>query len=192
MYLCPAILRSSLIMESLEQFSIPLKSLNNEIYQFDYQVDRTFFSEFQDSPIKNGKFDVALVFDKRPDMIVMDFDFKGTMQTECDRCLEGINLPVEGVQQILVKYAEEKNDEDEVVYITTEDTSFNIAKYIFECICLAIHLIKVYDCEEDENRACNDEMLSFLDNSATTEEEEGDKDDDNGSVWDALKDFGSN
>ncbi len=180
-------------MESLEQFSIPLKSLNNDVHQFDYQIDKDFFKEFQDSPIHNGNFDVSLAFDKRPDMIVMDFDFKGTMQTECDRCLEGINLPIIGTQQILVKYAAEKNDEAEIVYITTEDTTFNIAKYIFECICLAIPLVKVYDCEEDENRACNDEMLAYLNkNSAIDEEEKEDKNDDSGSVWDALKNFGNN
>ena len=172
-------------MDTLNQFTIPLEGLKDGMHQFDFQIDTEFFKHFEQSPIEDGNFDLKLYFDKRPDMLVFTFDLKGSFSTNCDRCLEAINLPIQNDQQLIVKYADEAGEDADVVYITKGTQELNVAKYAYEFICLAIPMTKVYNCEEEENPPCNQEILDQLYNVDEVEEEEESKT----SVWDALKDF---
>ena len=171
-------------METLNQFTIPLEGLKDGMHQFDFQIDRGFFNHFEQSPIQEGNFDLKLFFDKRPDLLVLTFDFKGSFSTNCDRCLEAIELPMKNSEQLLVKYAEAPSEEADVVYIERGTQQLNVAKYAYEFICLSIPMIKVYDCEEDENPPCNQAILDQLYNEEEVEEEET-----KNPVWDALKDL---
>jgi len=173
-------------MNGLANFSIPIKGLKEGLHQFDFQIDNDFFNHFEESPIKEGTFSVKLYFDKRADMIVLNFDIDGTFKTACDRCLEQINLPIKNNEQLLVKYAEESKEEAEVIYITRDLAELNLAKYVYEYICLSMPIIKVYDCEEDENAVCNEEMLKYLDVQEVETKEEKDS---SNSIWDELKNF---
>ena len=170
-------------METLNQFTIPLEGLKDGMHQFDFQIDKEFFKHFEQSPIQEGNFDLKLFFDKRPDLLVFTFDFKGSFSTNCDRCLEDIDLPMKNSQQLIVKYAETPSEEAEVVYIERGTQQLNVAKYAYEFICLSIPMIKVYDCEADENPPCNQTILDQLYKEEVEEEETKNP------VWDALKDL---
>ena len=167
-------------MDALKQFSIPIKGLKNGIHQFDFQLDKAFFEAFEASIIKDGRFNVQLEFDKRPDLFVLDFIFEGAVKTACDRCLEIIDLPVKSSERLLVKLADEPKEEDEIVYITDTLTIFNVAKYIYEFINLSLPLIKVYDCEDDNPPPCNEKMLNYLDPEPEEETKAN-------PIWDQLK-----
>lgn len=171
-------------MDGLIEYTIPVKGLHHGIHQFDFQVDRNFFQHFENSPIADGNIDLTIFFDKRSDLYVLQFDFKGTIKTDCDRCLEEIDLPVCDSQRLLVKLSgASESDDPEVIYIDPESTQLNVAHFAYEYICLALPLIKTYDCENDENRVCNDEMLNYLEQR---EEKKPDVSDSN-PIWDELK-----
>ncbi len=170
-------------MSALNSFIIPLKGLKDGIHEFDFEVADWFFEEFPESPIKKGTFDVKLFFDKRPDMLVLTFDFKGRVHTDCDRCLAAIKLPVQGNQQLLFKYAGQEGEEGEVIYITRHTSLLNVARFLYEYICLALPLIKAYNCEEDPEQHCNEEMLNILDNKTGALPSKNESE----SVWDELK-----
>ncbi len=172
-------------MEALPEFTIPIEGLGDGVHQFDFQIDKSFFDHFQNSPIKDGKFDLKLYFDKRPDMLVLTFEFAGSYVTDCDRCLESIDLPVKDSQQLLVKYADEPKDDTEIIYITKETQLLNVAKYAYDCIGLAIPISKV--CDEIDDPPCNDKMLDYLD-----EKEEEENESQNNPIWEALKNFKKN
>lgn len=167
-------------METLKEYIIPIEGLRNGVQQFDFQLDRSFFEHFQHAPIQDGNFDLKLQIDKRPDMLVLAFEYTGSLMTECDRCLESIKLPVSDKQQLLVKYGEEAKEDAEIIYITKETKLLNVAKYAYECACLAIPIIK--NCDDMENPPCNDKMLDYLD--GTDESPKADN-----SIWEALKKF---
>jgi len=171
------------IMDTLKQFSIPIKGLKNGIHQFEFQLDTQFFQHFENSPIKDGQFEVKLEFDKRIDMFVLTFDTDGTIKANCDRCLENIDLPVQDQQTLIVKISEEDVlEEEDIIYILSSQSELNVAKFIYEYIVLALPLTNVYDCNSEENKPCNEEMLKHLDVSPTTDEETKDN-----PVWDVLK-----
>ena len=175
-------------MSELNAFTIPLKGLKSGIHEYAFEITDWFFKHFPESPIKEGNFAIKLFFDKRPDMLVLTFDVKGSVKTNCDRCLTAIDLPIQDSQQLLFKYAEEAKEDAEVVYITRNTNVLNVARYIYEYICLAMPMIKVYNCEEDEQVPCNEEMLQYLDRSNISLQEEQEKQ----SIWDELKKFKKN
>lgn len=178
-----------LIMDNLKHFSVPIKGLKSGIHQYHFQIDKSFFSQFENSLVQEGTFEVDLIFDKRPDMYVLTFQLAGTVSAICDRCLESINLPINNEQVLIVKYAAEANDDDaDIIYIADAEAKFNVAKYIYEYINLSLPLTKIYDCEEDENAPCNEDMLSYLDAEEEEEETEAPKN----SIWDELKNFNKN
>lgn len=177
-------------MDALKPFKIPIKGLKPGIHQYKFDVDRLFFSHFEGSPIEEGNIKVTLKIDKRPEMLVLDFDFEGKTATNCDRCLANIQLPIIGQHQMVVKFTEiEKEDDEEVIYLTWEAPELDVARFIYENIVLSLPMIKVYDCEEEENPPCNDEMLDYLNNdqSIPSSETTGEEPESGNSIWSELK-----
>ncbi len=167
-------------MESLIAYSIPFSGLNDEVYLFDYQIDKAFFECFPETLITDGNFQVHVEFDKKPNVINILIDFKGNIDVTCDRCLEMMKLPLNGQNQLLLKYSEEFREEAEIIYITRELEEINIAKYIYEFISLAIPLIKTHDLVPDEE--CDESMRSFLEIKDHSTPEDN-------PLWNQLKDI---
>ncbi len=150
-------------MNGLLPYSLPIKGLRDGIHTFQFSIGREFFKLFEDSPVEEGTIELSLVFDKRPNLFVLEFDFSGKIRSECDRCLAEINLPIGSTEQLLIKFSEEPKDDDpEVIYIHPEASDLNVAPFIYEFIVLSVPMIKVYDCEDDQPRPCNLDMLQFL------------------------------
>lgn len=169
-------------MDALKEYTIPIKGLGIGIHHFKFDLDKTFFSHFEGSPIEECSLKMDIKLDKRPDMMVLDFYTDGSMKTPCDRCLEEIDLPIDGEHQLILKLAEVAGTEDDtIVYITQALTELNVAKYIYEFAILSIPIVKV----DDEGHTCSEEVLKFL-------EREKEEDDGSNPIWDALKGFKDN
>ena len=176
-------------MDMLIEYSIPVRGLRNGTHQFDFQVDRAFFSQFENSPVTEGNVKVAFTLDKRPDMFILTFDLAGTVQTDCDRCLALIDLPVADTQSLIVKLSEEEESEDaDIVFVHPDIQHLNVATYVYEFIILAMPIIKVYDCESEINRPCNQEMLRYIQNGNGNIETEADSN----PLWEELKKLNKN
>jgi uncharacterized metal-binding protein YceD (DUF177 family) len=173
-------------MDGLVQFSIPVKGLRRGPHRYDFQLDALFFAHFEGSPIDRAAIEVGLELDKRADMYILEFDLRGVVRVECDRCLAEIDLPVASRQRLLVKISETEELEDaDVAYISPEAHQLNVAKYMYEYAILALPLIKTYECRASAPYPCNEEMLRYL--SANGEAgEDGEKLEDN-PMWESLK-----
>jgi uncharacterized protein len=160
-------------MDKLKEFSLPIKGLKNGIHEYDFQIEADFFENFENSPIQNGYFDVHVTLDKRDAFFELVFDFDGTIQTECDRCTASIDLPFGDTQYLTVKFSiEESEDDAEIVFITHDTSIFNVAKYIYEFICLSVPYHKTYDCENDEKPPCDFDVLNRISDEPLAEEKE--------------------
>jgi uncharacterized protein len=172
-------------MKRLQEFSIPIIGLTQHNYQFDYQLDKSFFESFEEPLITDGVFKVRVELEKRATMMIFLFSFEGKAVTECDRCLATIHLPLSDQQQLIVKYSEEeKEGDDELIYVHPETASLNIAQYIYEYICLAMPLHKSYNCEKETPRPCDLKSLAFLEQA---NQKQDDNNEANPSIWDDLK-----
>ena len=171
-------------MDALVQFKIPVSGLKDGLHPFDFQLDNSFFECFEASPIKEGKVEVKVIFDKRPDMFVLIFDIKGKVKTTCDRCLDEFILPIQSSESLMFKFAAEEREEADIVYILKGKTSLNIANYIYDYVNLSMPMIKTHD---DADEACNSEITDYLNNQ--NQEEETETESDKNPIWDALKNF---
>jgi len=172
-------------MNAFVAYSIPIMGLKVGIHHFKFEIDSAFFSHFEDSPVQEGAIRFEVQLDRRSDMLIFDFEMEGTVKAECDRCTAQIDLPLEDERQLIVKYGEaEEDDDDEVVFISREASEFNVAKYLYEFAVLALPITNTYDCESEATPPCNFEVLKFLSNES--EEQKPD------SVWDALKGLNDN
>lgn len=152
-------------MNELIGYAIPIKGLKDGVHKFEYAIDAGFFKEFENPPVAQADVKCTLTLDKKQDIIVLFFDFEGTVDTTCDRCLADIHLPISGQERLLVKYSEteEASDDPEILFVHPESSKIDVSGLVYEFICLAIPMVKVYDCELDEDPPCNQEMLDYLD-----------------------------
>lgn len=169
-------------MDAFVAYSLPIQGLKTGVHSFNFDVDNAFFARFEGSPVEEGKVHFVLQLDRRPDMMLLDFELKGFVKAECDRCTATIDLPIEDERQLIVKFGDAEGvSEDEVVFIERDAPEFNVAPYLYEFVVLALPITNTYDCSNDPVPPCNFEVLKHL----TPEENNGDAP----SVWDSLKDL---
>lgn len=174
-------------MGALVEFTIPIKGLGAGNHQFDYQVDRLFLQHFPDSPVTDAAIQVLFELEKKPGLLVLNFDIKGTVRTTCDRCLAEIDLPVSGQHRLLVKQsAEEVSEDPDVVFLHPEATTLEVAPFVYEFVLLSIPMIQVYDCEDEEPLPCNEALLDrlYAEDTATAADSEEVTDN---PIWEELK-----
>lgn len=160
-YLCRPFAKNT-VMDHFSEFSIPVLGLRDGEYRYEYQLDRSFFSRFEDAPIGDAQIEVVLLLEKRSSMMILDIDLNGVIAAICDKCTAPIQLPIESSQELIVKHSETPGEDDEVVFIHPSTSHFNVAKYFYEFCVLALPIVNVYDCENDEPRPCNFEVLDKL------------------------------
>lgn len=174
-------------MDSLQEYALPIDGLRLGVHEFGFKVDRSFFEAFENSAIGESNFEVQLTLEKRPNLFVLNFYIQGTIQTECDRCLEVFDLPIEGSHELLVKYAAEASEEMEVIYIQPETRVLNVARFVYEFIHLTVPMVKNHDASGGE---CDPDILNILEGQDYSDEPESDEPN---PIWEALRrDFGSN
>ena len=149
------------------------------------KLDNLFFGQFEKSEIEGCNIILNVHFDKKPGMVVVDLDFHGSVKDKCDRCITSISLPVEGEDQIFVKFGNSEKSTDALIFLKDENQELDLTDVVHELILLSIPLKKTYDCDNDENPPCDFEVLkSIEDNSFDVADEEPKK-----GIWDALKDL---
>lgn len=166
-------------MKKFIQFNIPLTGLKVGTHQFDYQIDKSFFEAFEEPLYNNATLEVGVTLDKEETVCTFDFLITGSVETNCDRCLELYKEQIETKQQLLLKYSEEPREEEEVIYILPGTASINLAHFIYEFICLAMPMKKVHP-EVNGKSTCNKKVLEYLSKKDEPTENEN-------PIWDELK-----
>jgi uncharacterized metal-binding protein YceD (DUF177 family) len=169
-------------MKVLDQYTIPYKGMGNGIHNLEFDIDNNFFSAFEASHLDNGKFKVSIEMDKRYDSSVFIFQIIGSTNTSCDRCLESIDLPMQGEFKLHVKHNADGESDDEIMYIHPETSTLNLSQFIYEFTLLCMPLVKKYDCEEEIDPPCNLDVLDKLDQDQNVIMEE----EPTNGIWDSL------
>lgn len=167
-------------MKALKMFSIPIKGLGVGKHSFEYSLNGEFFKHFEDSEIKACDYEVVIKLDKQVRMMEFTFAVEGTFEAKCDRCLEMISIPTSSEDRLLVKIgAAEEGDNEEIVYIDENEQNFSFATFIYEFIHLSKPLQNVKDCEAEDYRDCDEDVLDKMDRA--------DQEKKTNPLWDQLK-----
>ena len=64
-------------MEAFIEYIIPHKALLPGTHSYNFNVNRSFFEQFEKSPILDSNINIEILLDKRIDMLVLDFSLIG-------------------------------------------------------------------------------------------------------------------
>lgn len=163
-------------------YKIAFKGLSQGKHIFEYEIDDKFFSEFGGGVVDKGKVSVRITLEKQSSLMILLFDVDGTVNVQCDRCLEMYDQPIKGSERIFVKFGEKEYVEgDDVIWVSTNDYQLDVTQLIYEFICLAIPIKRVHPDDENQNTTCDPAMIEKLGKYIVREGEE------NKSIWNDLK-----
>jgi uncharacterized metal-binding protein YceD (DUF177 family) len=105
-------------MKALDHFSLPLKSITEGTKILEFELDHKFFQLFDNELVGECEIIQKTTIERRSDLIILHLSHDGTIEADCDRCLEPIKIPVSGERKFVIKFVDElQEDEDEIIFI---------------------------------------------------------------------------
>ena len=201
--------QSSSSKNALKAYNLPLKGLQKKEKVFQFLIDKNFFQLFEDVPSQDCKITVQLTVEKRTNLYQLNFNFDGIINVECDRCMELFAFqfqfqPVILLQQHHVRsYSDQveetpDSEDSDIIYISPESTTYNVAQLIYEFLILGMPMQKVHPTDADTGKPlCDPKVLAILNNvyeqdvieedKSTQNETEGEEEAPIDPRWAALK-----
>lgn len=169
-------------MKKREDYTIQYIGLATGEHNFSYSVDDRFFSEFENSVVKEGKIDVEVELIKQERVLLLNFSFEGWIRTTCHRCLEEFDLPIVGENRLIVKLGNHAEEEsDEVIVIPVDNNELDLSQFIFEFIELLVPFRVVHPDDAKGKSTCNPEVLKIMNRHIDNEKKKEIH------TWDQLK-----
>ena len=115
-------------MDTFTDFIIPIIGLKLGEHFYQFNVDREFFKEFDNTDLQEGSLRVDLILKKRSNHLELMFHVKGSVNCLCDRCGSDLKLPLDHQEMRIVKFSQEDFDNtDDVLIIGREDHEINVS-----------------------------------------------------------------
>ncbi|MGI9546648.1 MAG: YceD family protein [Flavobacteriaceae bacterium] len=122
-----------------QAYSIPFAGLKLGKHEIKYIIDNTFFEEFEYSEFNNAQIGLVVVLERMSTMLELEMKASGTINLDCDLTSEPYDQEIKSSLDLVVKFGEEYNDEDdEILVIPHGEHQINIAQYIYEMLVLAV------------------------------------------------------
>ena len=132
-------------MEDLTEFVIPFVGLKNGQHSFEFDIDTTFFNAFEFSDFNHVKVKVHLLFDKKANMMNLNFSASGTVGLTCDVSNEKFDYNLNTSLDWIVKFGDQYDDDhDEFLILPHGSYQVSVAQPIYEMIVLSIPQKKVH------------------------------------------------
>ncbi|MBK0369825.1 YceD family protein [Flavobacterium agrisoli] len=174
-------------MSKTKEFLIPFVGLKLGKHHFEYQINNKFFADFDYDEFQNSDIKVDLVFEKKNTMLELSFKHKGTVNVPCDLTGEEFDLPVKGKMNLIVRFGETfNNDNEELLILPHGEFEMDVAQYIYEMIVLSVPQKRIHPGVKDGT--LKTETLAKLEELAVKEQkEESNKEEDIDPRWEKLK-----
>ncbi|MDO5104263.1 DUF177 domain-containing protein [Capnocytophaga sp.] len=171
-------------MKKLKEYNISFAGLKQGEHQFVYEIDAHFLSLFGFDEVNAIKQIVAVLLNKKTTLLELHFKNEGIVNVNCDLSNEPFDMKVQGSLDLVVKFGEEFNDEnEELLILPYGESQVNVAQYIYELIVLSIPAKRVHP--EVANGTLHSEILDRLE--ALTPKENFQESDEIDPRWESLK-----
>ncbi len=151
------------VLSEIKNYDIAFAGLKEGEYCFDFEINKEFFKFFDYSEIKETEVKVKLTLTKRHSFLILDFNLRGTVNLNCDRCNRAYNQLINNDFHLIVKFENDiidDNSDDDIIFIPRADCKINIASFIYEYVNLALPMRRVHLSEED----CDQQIINKLNN----------------------------
>jgi uncharacterized protein len=162
--------------------TIPLSGLKEGHHTIDFEIDKEFFEQFEESEVKEGSLIAIIEMDKRSSHLDLLIKVSGSVRVSCDRCLEIFSQPVSSENRVLVKFGKSVGDIDpDILSLPIDELELDLKQQIYEIIILALPIKRVHPVDKKGKSTCDPVMLKKLEELIVEEEKENDP------RWDELK-----
>ena len=166
------------------EFSIPFSGLKQGKHEFEYVIEKEFFESFGYAEFNDANIGLKVSMNKMSTMLEFKLFADGTVNVNCDLTNEPYDQPISADLELVVKFGEDYNDEDdEILIIPHGEHQVNIAQYVYEMLVLAVPLKRVHPGVLDGT--LKSEALKKLQELQPKDNTENKEDTD--PRWDALK-----
>lgn len=173
-------------MKVLKAFTIPFIGLKVAEHHFDYQIDKTFFQNFEYNEFNAAGVKIDLKFEKKTTLLELYFSAIGSVNVNCDITNEPYNQAINDELKLVVKFGNEYNDDNEDILIVPHgEYEINVAQYIYELIVLAVPAKRIHPGVEDGT--LQSEILSKLEELSPSEGDETKSSEEIDPRWNNLK-----
>ena len=135
----------SVIMKALKDYIIPFIGLKVGEHHFDYQIDNTFFHNFEYDEFNAVDVKIDLKLEKKTTLLELYFLATGVVNINCDITNEPYDQTINDQLKLVVKFGNEYNDENEDILIVPHgEYEINVSQYIYELIILAVPVKRIH------------------------------------------------
>jgi uncharacterized metal-binding protein YceD (DUF177 family) len=132
-------------METLKGYDISFFGLKEGSHKFKYKIENQFFEAFNYDEYLDCNILVNLNFIKKSTLLELNFSAIGTVRIACDVSNEPFELPIQGKLDIVVKFGDDYNDDnEEILIIPHGHYKINVAQFIYELIVLAVPTKRIH------------------------------------------------
>lgn len=175
-------------MNHSEKYTILFGNLNPGIHEFFFEIKDEFFEQFENSIVHGAEAEILVTLEKKSDLLLLDFTINGHIVVPCDRCLEELKVELNGVDELIVKFGENQEEESEdVIVISPKAYQLDVSQFIYEYFSMLIPIRNVHPDDETGKSKCNLEALKALEKYKMKEEEKP-----TDPRWEGLKDINPN
>ncbi|APU10005.1 DNA-binding protein [Cellulophaga lytica] len=171
-------------MMKLKEYSIPFSGLKQGKHSFEYNIDNKFFESFEYNEFNDANIHIEVQLNKMSTMLELEMKAEGTVNVFCDVSSEAYDQPINSTLELVVKFGEEYNDEnEEILIIPHGEHQVNISQYLYEMLVLAVPSKRIHPGILDGT--LRSKAVDKLQELQPKEEKENKEDID--PRWDALK-----
>ena len=132
-------------MKAMKDYAIQFVGLKVGKHHFDYQIDNTFFTEFDFDDFNAANLKVDLLFEKKTTLLELTFNVKGTVNVNCDVTNEPFEQDIKDSFKLVIKFGEDYNDDNEdILIIPHGEYQINVSQYIYELVVLSVPAKKIH------------------------------------------------
>jgi uncharacterized metal-binding protein YceD (DUF177 family) len=128
-----------------KEYSIPFSGLKEGKHKFRYRIENKFFESFGYNEFNDVNIDLNLLLTKLSTVLELELHASGTVNVACDLTGEPYDQDIKATLELIVKFGEEfNNEDDEILIIPYGEHQINIAQYIYEMLVLAVPSKRVH------------------------------------------------
>ncbi len=137
-------------MIPLKEYDISFTGLKPGEHQFKYLINKEFFEAFNYDDFLDANVKVTLEFIKKATLLELYFIAEGDVKVACDISNEPYKQPIKGNLDLVVKFGDVFNDDnEEIIIIPFDEYQINVAQFIYEMIVLSVPSKRVHPGIED-------------------------------------------
>lgn len=121
------------------EFEIVFSGLSRGEHHFDFELNDAFFEFFGYTEYSNLKGKATVALNKQNTFLELAFSFVGTVQVFCDRTNLPFDQQISNSFNVLVKFGDEYNDEDdERIILPHGEHKIDVGQQLYELVVLSI------------------------------------------------------